>query len=307
MKKFLVKILILTVLIFIILGSALLILPNPKVQHNMMGALLDKHQRLKKTPSPKIIFIGGSNLSFGLDSKKIEQKLSMPVVNAGLHAGIGIKYYLNDIKPYIQKGDIVVVVPEYNQFHTNAFYGNIELVAVLFDVFAPGKVYVDFIQWWHLLKFIPRYAASKLKPTTKPNQKVGLYDRKAFNEYGDVYIHWTLPRVAVTPAQPVANDEPVLSHTISFLKNFQYYVLSRSALMVLVPPVYQSSSYDNQTALINHIMKEIERANVPVLARPEKYKFADSLFFDTYYHLTKQGVDIRTSMMIDDIQKVLRK
>ena len=146
-----------------ILTVSLFCFPNPSAVNSLLGALTDKHQLLKQTPSPKIIFIGGSNLSFGLDSKKIQDRFNMPVINASIHASIGLKYYLNDLKPFIKEGDIIVVAPEYSQFYTDSFYGNIELVSILFDVFPEGRKYIDLGQWRRLLGFIPNYAATKIK------------------------------------------------------------------------------------------------------------------------------------------------
>src|SRR2546423_1761854 len=38
----------------------------------------------------KVIFVGGSNLRFGLDEQSLSEKLGVPVVNYGLHASLGI-------------------------------------------------------------------------------------------------------------------------------------------------------------------------------------------------------------------------
>ncbi|MCF0074508.1 hypothetical protein LZD49_28745 [Dyadobacter sp. CY261] len=309
MKKFILKTLLFALVTGIILIYALLLMPNPAIEHNMMSALLDKHKRLEQTPSPRIIFIGGSNLSFGLDSKKIEEQLQIPVVNAGLHAAIGMKYYLNDIKPYIRKGDLVILSPEYGQFYTDAFYGRTELVCVLFDVYREGQMHLDFRHWCRLLKFIPGYAVSKLKPTKKrsKNQTISVYDRKAFNEHGDAFIHWNLPRKYIKPASPISADEQVSGEVVSFIEDFEDHVNSLSADFLIVPPAYQSSSYANHAAIIDSVMQALAKADLPVISMPEKYRFDDSLFFDTYYHLTKPGIDIRTRMLIDDLRMVVKR
>ena len=61
-------------------------------QDGYLQAYNKKCQLLEDTPSPRIIFVGGSNLAFGLDSQRIKDSLNINVINYGLHAGIGLKY-----------------------------------------------------------------------------------------------------------------------------------------------------------------------------------------------------------------------
>jgi len=75
MNKILIKLLyIVAVPVFIIIAS-LLLPSNKSFKKSLMFAQLDKNKLLKETLSPRIIFIGGSNISFGLDSKKIKDSL----------------------------------------------------------------------------------------------------------------------------------------------------------------------------------------------------------------------------------------
>ena len=81
-----------------------------------MAAISDKHHRLSTVESPRIILVGGSNLAFSVDSEKIEKHFERPVVNMGLHAGLGLKFMLNEIQPALNGGDIVIIFPEYEHF-----------------------------------------------------------------------------------------------------------------------------------------------------------------------------------------------
>jgi hypothetical protein len=308
MKIFLSKILVFIALIISIGIFSLFYLPNPTVKTSMLGALQDKHLLLKETPSPKIIFIGGSNVNFGLDSKKVKEELHINVVDMGLHAGIGLKYSMEDIKPYIKKGDYVVVIPEYEQLYMDIFYGDMELVYVVFDVYKAGKKHIDFHQWLHLANFIPVYGAKKLLLlNTKPVNKIrDPYSRNSFNKFGDSYIHWTLPRENVTPAAPSTEKDKVNEDVVEFLKSYDQYTKSKSAVMLVMPPVYQTTSYVNRTPIIKLIKESMVVSGFPYIADPSRYKFADSLFFNTNYHLTKTGVDLRTDLVIEDLRRYIK-
>lgn len=51
--------------------------------HSGLAALLDKHNRLEKLKSPKLIIVGGSNCGLGIDSTILSKLLNRPVVNMG--------------------------------------------------------------------------------------------------------------------------------------------------------------------------------------------------------------------------------
>lgn len=65
---------------------------------------------------PKVIFVGGSNLRFGLDADALSRDLGMPVINYGLHASLGIDVIADRAALVIKPGDIVVYAPELSHF-----------------------------------------------------------------------------------------------------------------------------------------------------------------------------------------------
>ena len=105
MKKFLVRIFIVFILSLFIVVGIIFMIPLPENSYDF--AIIDKHRILAGTKSPKIVLAGGSNLAFGIDSAEIENKLNIPLVNMGLHAGIGLGRILNDISPFLNSNDIL--------------------------------------------------------------------------------------------------------------------------------------------------------------------------------------------------------
>ena len=79
-------------------------------------ASYDKHRRLETLPSPRIIFIGGSSMAFGMDSGYVGQQLGFHPVNMGLNHGVGLAFMLQEVEPFVRAGDIIVVAPEYDTF-----------------------------------------------------------------------------------------------------------------------------------------------------------------------------------------------
>lgn len=147
MKKFINNILLIAgILITLILAITML----PMEQDGYLQAYNKKCQLLEDTPSPRIIFVGGSNLAFGLDSQRIKDSLNINVINYGLHAGIGLKYMIDDISTYARKGDIIVFAPEYEHFYTIA-YGESVTLTPLMAVTHWEKINLLDIRQWTIL------------------------------------------------------------------------------------------------------------------------------------------------------------
>jgi hypothetical protein len=65
---------------------------------------------------PKIVFIGGSNIRFGLDAAALSRDLHVPVINYGLHASLGMDVIADRAMQCVKPGDIVVFAPELSHF-----------------------------------------------------------------------------------------------------------------------------------------------------------------------------------------------
>ena len=309
MKSFLLHILKLTFLTIAVLMFSLFFIKDKVAQVSILAALPDKHQLLNSINDTKIIVLGGSNVSFGLDSKVIENQLSMPIVNMGIHAGIGLEYIVNDIKPYVKKGDIIVLIPEYEHFYKDDFYGEMELVQMVFEIEPQSKKLLNSKQWMHLLKYLPTYSAKKIKnfiPTlfNKKVEQIDIYHRKSFNAYGDAYLHWTLPDQNYLHAPKSNNIENVNNEVIVFLKEFKLYTEKNGARLLIFPPVIDKTSFNNKINIITKIAKELKNNDIAFECEPISFCYNDSLFFNSYYHLNKNGVDKRTLQLLKDLDRL---
>ncbi len=280
--------------------------PTPRAQSTLLFAGADKDTLLKNTPSPRIIFVGGSNLSFGLNSRLIKDSLGLNPVNTGIHASLGLLYMLDKTKKYIQEGDIVVVVPEYAQFYDNFAFGGEELLRTVCDVDARKELLNLRIQQVGLIApFFPKYLRSKLNPyeyrSFTPDK---WYSRSSFNEFGDADAHWDEPSQQVLPYKTLTG--PFNGSVVEELKGYQELVTARKAKMYLSFPCFQSASFDNSADQIRYIEQVLRKGEVfDILGSPERYKVPDTMLFNTPYHLIKKGIDHRTLLLIGDMRKAL--
>lgn len=302
------------VLLSAALSVSLFFIRDKASSENILAALPFKHKHLDSMANGKILFVGGSNLSFGLDSKRIEDSLKRPVYNMGLHAGMGLEFIANDVLPYVKKNDLIVLAPEYENFHTDNFYGEMELVSVLFDVLPESRKSIAFKQWSRLLKYMPVYSAKKIKnfvpsllQKTDSNAEVNIYDRRSFNSHGDAYIHWNLPNQDFLSLTRPVKANSLIPEVIPFLKNYNDILKSKGASLILLPPVIEKQSYNNQSEIINIINLSLKKEELGYSVPTENYCYDRGYFFNSYYHLNKTGVDKRTLQIITDLKKYFKE
>lgn len=308
MKKLLLKFLLIFLLIILIFSLAIILPPNNIIKNTNIFALPEKNTLLQKTIAPRIIFIGGSNLSFGLNSQMIKDSLKINPINTGIHAGIGLEFLLSNYLNYIKENDVVVLSPEYQQFYGDIAEGDITLLVILIDILHNTKD-CNNMQIFGLLKYVPKYASAKLKfwqyfEKVDTNQ-IGTVDRKSFNCYGDAYIHWSLAKPKMVPIYDAKGKFNV--KLVKLLIGFKEKLLKKNVKLFITFPCYQSESYDATLTQIKEVERVLIENKFTLLSSPERYKMDDSIIFDTPYHLTKKGVNYRTTLLIEDLKKVINK
>jgi hypothetical protein len=313
MKRFVLYFLSITALLIALIVGALFLIPNPLVRSSMLAAFPQKKERLASITAPKIVLLGGSNVAFGMDSKRIQDSLGMEVMNMGMVGGVGLNYMMLQSLPYLRQGDVLVLMPEYTNFYSAVYFGHLYLAAILFDV-APetlGDIGTD--QWKSLLPFTAKYGASKItslpifikayRGAEPPTDLI--HSKECFNVYGDNDKHWNLePRLVVTePKNP--NNKKLNDFSFQGINEVIDIAKAKGIKVILLPPSYQQSSFENQREVISIIEKRLQSEGIPYFAPPERYRMADSLFFDTPYHLNKKGVDLRTTYVIEDLRRAI--
>ncbi|MBV4359516.1 hypothetical protein [Pinibacter aurantiacus] len=288
------------VLVFLV---GILLPPTPRAADTSLFTSLKKDSLLKNVPSRRLILVGGSNLMFSLNSQILKDSLHLNPVNTGVHALLTLHYMLDNTIQYVQPGDVVVLIPEYEHFFKDYDIGTDELLRTVLDVNKSKIKLLNVAQVYRLLPLVPRYALTKFKPTeyfgtnTNPPQ----YRRNTINQFGDETLHWTMKRPYFAPYKITAEYNPV---NIEMIKEFQRKVEEKKASFIVSFPAYQDSSYDNSAAKLEMVEAALKQKFV-LAGSAKRYRMVDSLMFDTPYHLVKSGVDRRTEMLVEDLKKAL--
>ena len=181
-----------------LLASLLLLLPllllvfafalHAQYGKTYLAALNDKAAILEKTPSPKIVIIGGSGAAFDVDCELLESQLpGYRAVNFGLYAGLGTTVMLELALPSLQEGDLVIFSPELSEQTLSDWFSADSMWQAAEE--NPGLLLrLHASRWEKLLAAFPRYAAQKARfwLLDSAPEGSGVYARSAFTDKGDL-------------------------------------------------------------------------------------------------------------------------
>ncbi|MBQ8527093.1 MAG: hypothetical protein IJ429_01345 [Lachnospiraceae bacterium] len=301
MKKkiaFFVKLIVLTVILFLFC----FVLVMPQYSGNYQASMTDKVEKLKNTEGPKIVLIGNSNLAFGIDSKRIEEAFGMPVVNMGLHGGVGNAFNEQAAKYNVDEGDIYIIA------HTN--YDDADEIKNPVLAWITIENHTDLYplvrpkDWPDMIMAYPTYLKKCLtlwRTETGNGETNDAYRRSAFNEYGDNYY----PRPETTgdiDFSPVVINH-INSATAQRLNELNSYLTERGAAMLVAAypvAVYEKTPSPEQYYKMGQEMADA--LDCPVISDFRDYMLDKTYFYDTHSHLTDEGTRLRTEQLIEDIQ-----
>src|SRR5688572_5311242 len=90
--------------IIMAIGIGIFMPPTPRAATAHLFSSIDKDLLLKNAQPPRIILVGGSNLSMSLNSQLLKDSLGLNPVNTGLSASIGLLYMLDHTLRYVKAG-----------------------------------------------------------------------------------------------------------------------------------------------------------------------------------------------------------
>lgn len=302
MIRFIKKIVIFILPIVAVIILGIFLPTTPRASKSLLMASVNKNLLLKSTTSPRIIFVGGSNLSFGLNSQIIKDSLQINPINTAIHASIGIKFMLDNTLDYVQNGDIVVLVPEYSHFYRSLNFGSEELMRTIFDVNLKNIEYLNNFQIKNIFPYLYKYSLTKFNPNEYINvNESDVYSVNSFNQFGDTYTHWGMEQQAFSSYPPITDKFNY--EVIKYIEEFSFAVKGKGAILLVTFPSFQETSFNKSIVAIQKVEDKLFKSSLMVIGTPERYRIPDSLMFNTPYHLNKQGVDYRTKLLIQDIEK----
>ncbi|MBD1393997.1 hypothetical protein [Mucilaginibacter glaciei] len=307
MKKF-----IATLSVFTVLVVAVVYICNrnyyptgAKGNDGYIGAIVDKHAYAAKIKLPRILFCGGSNVAFGINSKRIADSLGIPVVNLGLLGSLGLDFMLNEAKAVARPSDIVIVSPEYELSVDGAHTLKKEAQRIFPQAGTYFKTGLEqFITDFFIEDLQKNFAVTLAHLLHRPQKGFPtnvVYSRSSFNQYGDVVRNFTNPSKDFFTKVKL-NYRPYAG--IKNLNSFKDYADKNHIKVFFLYPGFPQSLYKKSLKPINAYADEFDRElKIKILIKPSDAIFPDSVFYDTEYHLLPSGRELRTDKVIALLKK----
>jgi hypothetical protein len=261
------------------------------------AALLDKHQYANSISTPKIILVGGSNLAFGINSELLSKKTKLPVVNMALLAPLGIHFILSDAANYIRKGDIVIMSFEYDIF----VKGDIESQLSVVDFVPENKHFVT-----DKPALVDRFQARLLHRLRAPlnlenivqnptvEDPYSIYFRGAFSRQGDIVSQLNNVTRKVQTGNNNIQSFPY-EEQVASMNVFTDRFTEKGAKVYFLYSTVAESFYRNSSAAFEQLGSQYKKQlKAQTLCEPQHSVYADSLCFDTVYHVNGIARDMHT-------------
>ncbi len=294
---------ILKLILFLGITAGFLLHLSPQYLGNYQASLIDKVQRLESIHEPKIVLIGDSNLAFGIDSEKIEEAFDMPVVNMGLHGGLGNAFHEEMTRLNVTEGDIYIIC--HCSYSDDGLLKNSELAWITLENHPSLWKILRKEDYLPMIKSYPVYLKKCIALwLTDSGNKMdeGVYSRAAFNEYGD--IEW-----ADNGQEYVFKDGDIFVPQISDnvcerLNDLNIYLKERGATLLIAGYPITKNETTPEAELYIKFQKELEeQLDVPVISDFTDYFYPENYFLNTEYHLNTLGKRERTAQLISDLKR----
>lgn len=304
MKKkilFFVKLLAMALLV----GVFCFLVVMPQYTYNNQAAMVDKVKRLESLEGPKITLVGNSNLAFGIKSELLEQEMEMPVANMGLHGGVGNVFNEQAAKINIDEGDLIILSP--SSFNDNDHIKNPELAWITIENHVGMWRFIRFKDIPDMAMAYPTYLKKCIGMWSNGTGNLDtepIYSRSRYNKYGDnIY-----PRPASTEDLDLSYVAvPTISDAyVNRVNQLNAYVSERGAtLLVAAYPIAWHEGAPDKGEYARFEEELRERLDCQVISDYTQYCLDPKYFFNTYLHLTDEGAELRTRLLIQDLNNYL--
>jgi len=268
------------------------------------GVLHTKQQHAKSIVGKKAVFIGGSNLLFGLDSDIMGKELQRPVVNMGINAGLPLRVILNQGTARLKSGDIAVFSLEYPLYSDDGKPSAGHLDYLLSH---PAELYqlpVRDIAQTYLLSSAARVLQGYQGLPSGFDTRKGLYGSHNINAQGDQINSearkqqvWMREGMAGKLPKHYGRDFVEHAQAIEVLQSLSRELKQRGICPLFIPPPMMDQTSYHQTTEQDYYAKlpdYLRSKGLEYFLTPLDFMYPEADFFDTPFHLTAEQRLIHT-------------
>ena len=243
----------------------------------------------------RIILVGGSSLGWGVSAEQLSADLGILTLNSGIYAGIGFKNFIRLIEDVIDKdNDILVISPEYeivsefSRFKRNSNFCEISLyVRHSYPLECMGY---SLNQMFRVIPTIDRSDPEMI--------------RAGFNDFGDYVYRRSKEMNMVGKLNgdycSSWNLADIWNIYIPYIRDLQ----SDGYNVVYIPNFLQEGSCKGTEKISQFHQALFDEFGVRGFEEPQ-LEFNETLFYNTRYHLTKEGVEVKTKLFENQLRSYL--
>ena len=278
-------------------------------------AIVKQYDYFRSIEGNKIVFIGGSSLSFGYDMDTMEELSGKPCPILGNHASDGFPFLFEMSKSNLSEGDTVVI--EYYGSSLDASDGDELLLTGVGKRYDMHKFFPACL-WKSLIKAVPLYVQKNMKYFRLGEQYCSdiPYINDAFDERGNM----SLERLDTWLSEDYvdndgSNEELQYRDYYSSVNNINYAVFDYIneyisycesigvKVLITLPPVYSDAvpSYCGEDIMDKFDSIIRENINAPLITASKDNTYGREYVYDFMLHLNSEGAKLRTERLYEDI------
>ena len=250
--------------------------------------------------SPKIVFVGGSSVHWGINAETVADSLRRDGMNFGTFAALGPDVILWEARQALRPGDTAVLALEYSMYAER----NLTSDAISFALGCGG----DYLNSLSPLEWVQTAFASDLvRPLhvllrnweDKSSPEAG-QDATERSRYGDPVAASFKGEASATLKERLRLYQPLSIRVEPYgrlaraVAEFARWA-ERNGIAVVAtwPNTIWFDTYRDDPAF-DRIRELYRGIGIPMLGEPRTAMYSADLFYDTQYHLSKNGIDRRT-------------
>ena len=280
--------------------------PQDVFDHTYQSEIQVRYNKLIETDDPKIIILGGSSATYGINEDMLEEKTGYKVVNLGLYASFGDLIPAELSKANINAGDIVICAYEYGWNKENDFDTiGADMVMSGFDSHIEMYRYIPLRIWPQLIGYLGDFREKKKEYETNPGEDIR---GELFDGTGRLVLDRPSGTMHYDPDGDKANPQDVTNTEIAddsakYLRKYKNYVETRGATIVFTAPPLLDKALDGTAGDLEKLVSNEEsEIGIPYISDPADYLLNEQYFYDTVYHCSSEGADLRTQMLAEDLE-----
>ncbi|WP_130837362.1 hypothetical protein [Lachnoclostridium sp. Marseille-P6806] len=281
--------------------------PADVFDHSYQSEIQVRYRKLLRTGSPKIIILGGSSATYGIDEALLEEETGLPVVNLGLYASFGDVIPTELSKANIGPGDIVIAAYEYGWNKEDNFDTvGPDMVLSGFDSHLSMYRHIPLRIWPQLIGYLGTFREKKAQYAADPGEDIR---GTLFDEEGRLILSRPSGSLHYDPDAENANpqdvtDSRIADDTARYLRRYRRFVEKHGAQLVFTaPPLLDKALVGTAEDLRALAANEESAAGIPYISDPAAYLYPEEYFYDTVYHCSEEGAALRTRMLAEDLRR----